>query len=54
VTARAMPFGLLFDGGSPPGLGTGTYQTNAPIFFDGGNAMYFLYSPWPANYVRAP
>jgi len=28
--------------------------TNAPVFFEGGRTMYFLFAPWPANYVRAP
>jgi hypothetical protein len=55
VTARATPFGLLFSSaGGSVGLGTPGLQTNAPIFFDAGRSMYFLYAPWPANYVRAP
>jgi len=28
--------------------------TNAPVFFEGGRTMYFLFAPWPANYVHAP
>ncbi len=52
VTARATAFMIVFDR-SPAGLSSPGLQTNAPIFLDGGNAMYFLYAPWPANYVRA-
>ena len=54
VTAQARSFGISFDGARPTGLGAGSLSTNAPIFFDGGRSMYFLFSPWPANYVRAP
>jgi len=54
VTAQARSFGISFDGARPTGLETGSLSTNAPIFFDGGRSMYFLFSPWPANYVRAP
>jgi len=32
----------------------GGLQTNPPIFFDGGQSMYFNYSPWPADYARIP
>jgi len=53
VTAQARSFGISFDGARPTGLETGSLSTNAPIFFDGGRSMYFLFSPWPANYVRA-
>jgi hypothetical protein len=55
VTGMARSFSITFDSaGLPmyfliPGL-----QTNPPIFYDGGRAMYFLYAPWPASYVRTP
>jgi hypothetical protein len=54
VTARATSFSISFDGGAPTSLAVPGLQTNPPTFFDGGRSMYFLYSPWPANYVRAP
>jgi hypothetical protein len=31
----------------------GGYTTNLPVFYGGGNRMYFN-SPWPADYVRMP
>jgi hypothetical protein len=32
----------------------GALTTNAPTFFDSGHSMYFVYSPWAADYVRLP
>lgn len=55
VTAQATSFSISFDaGGSPTWLAVAGLQTNPPTFFDGGRSMYFLFSPWPADYVRAP
>lgn len=55
VTAQARSFSIGFDnGGLPDRLGTGSLTTNPPTFFDRGASMYFLFSPWPANYARAP
>jgi hypothetical protein len=48
VTAQARSFTIGGNHLLMPGL-----TTNAPIFFDAGRSMYFLFSPWPANYVRA-
>ena len=53
VTARATSFSITFNGGSPVWLQVAGLSTNPPTFFDAGRSMYFLYSPWPANYVRA-
>lgn len=48
-------FWITFDdAGAPTHLMKPGLTTSAPIFFDGGRAMYFLYAPWPANYVRLP
>jgi len=53
LTANARSFSISFDGaGAPAHLEEPGYQTNPPIFFDGGKSMYFLYAPWPARYVR--
>ena len=54
VTAQARSFTLVF---SPPKqtrliTDDGGLDTNPPIFFDGGQSMYFLFSPWPADYAR--
>ena len=54
VTARAMPFSITFNNGAPMWLEVPGLSTNPPIFFDAGRSMYFLFSPWPADYVRAP
>lgn len=55
VTARAEAFSLTFNGAGPPmWFQVAGLSTNPPTFFDGGHSMYFLYSPWPADYVRAP
>ena len=48
VTALARSFTIGGNHLLMPGL-----TTNAPVFFDAGRSMYFLFSPWPANYVRA-
>ena len=50
VTAQAHIFGLDFTGRTT--FNTDTLSTNPPIFFDGGQSMYFNYSPWPADYAR--
>jgi hypothetical protein len=55
VTARAQSFSISFDSaGAPNRLEIPGLSTNPPTFFDSGRSMYFLYAPWPANYVRAP
>ena len=55
VTALAMTFSLLVDGtGAPKWFEVPGLITNPPTFFDAGRSMYFLYAPWPADYVRAP
>jgi hypothetical protein len=55
VTARATSFTISFDSaGAPKWLEVPGLLTNPPTFFDAGRSMYLLYSPWPANYVRAP
>jgi hypothetical protein len=55
VNAQAMSFSITFDGaGAPRWLQVTGLSTNPPTFFDGGHSMYFLFSPWPADYVRAP
>jgi hypothetical protein len=41
------PAALLF--GMPA-----NYTTTAPTIYDNGQRMYFLYAPWPADYVRVP
>jgi len=47
--------GITFAGaGTPMWFQVAGLSTNPPTFFDGGRSMYFLYSPWPADYVRAP
>jgi hypothetical protein len=55
VTARASMFSITFDSsGAPDWLQVAGLSTNPPTFFDAGRSMYFLYAPWPADYVRAP
>ena len=55
ATPHATSFSISFDdAGSPTGFLVTGLQTNPPVFFDAGRSMYFLYAPWPANYVRAP
>jgi hypothetical protein len=55
VTAQARSFTITFDSaGAPRWLQVAGLQTNPPVFFEGGRSMYFLFSPWPANYVRVP
>jgi len=55
VNARATTFSITFDGsGAPDWLQVAGLSTNPPTFFDAGRSMYFNYSPWPADYARAP
>jgi hypothetical protein len=55
VTPRETEFSISFDAaGKPLRLERPMFQTNPPIFFDGGRSMYLLYAPWPATYVRVP
>jgi len=55
VTGMARSISISFDSaGSPQGLLIPGLQTNPPIFYDGGRAMYLNYAPWAATYVRAP
>ena len=54
VTAQATSFSISFDSAGSPRLASPGLQTNPPVFFDSGRSFYFLYAPWPANYVRAP
>jgi hypothetical protein len=53
LSPDAQSFSISFEA-SPPRLMEPGFTTSAPIFFDGGRSMYFLYAPWPANYVRLP
>jgi hypothetical protein len=53
VTAQARAFTLVFGTTHPMlNVDNGGLLTSAPIFFDGGQSMYFNYSPWPADYAR--
>jgi hypothetical protein len=56
VSGLERSFSISFDGAGAPNrfLVVPSYQTNPPIFFDEGRAMYFLFAPWPASYVRVP
>ena len=55
VTALAKSFGIAFGSSVGPELTDGglAYEA-APTFFDGGQSMYTVMAPWPADYVKLP
>jgi hypothetical protein len=57
VTALEKTVFVVFSATNGPQFAdssTGMGYTAAPTFFDGGQSMYMLIAPWPADYVRLP
>jgi hypothetical protein len=57
VTALGKTVFVVFSATNGPQFAdsiTGMGYTAAPTFFDGGQSMYMLIAPWPADYVRLP
>ena len=52
VTAQARSFTLVFGTHPMLSVDNGGLLTNPPVFFDGGQSMYLVFSPWAADYAR--